>query len=242
LLAGCTADPHAALHSGPREAPPGLFTSLPILWREAESVGELLGPGLAPHWALAVIERQSRVRPLDSLIPHHGKSALRGIGLLIMAQPRALAPQENVALDKWVRGGGQVLLFADPMLTAQSAFGFGDRRRPEAIAMLSPILARWGLRLEFDSEQQAGLHEVDLLGAALPVNLPGVLVTIGGKTRCALHAGGLAAICRIGRGRAMIVADAALFEEAPAAQAAARRAVLQTLIDAARGGDSRGGK
>ncbi len=143
----------AACSGGAREGPPGLFTSLPILWAESERLGDLLKPQTAPHWALAVIEQDGKVRPLDSLVAAGGKSPLSGLGLLIMAQPRPLSPQENVALDGWVRGGGRLLMFADPMLTAQSSFAFGDRRRPEAIAMLSPILSRWGLRLGFDDDQ-----------------------------------------------------------------------------------------
>jgi hypothetical protein len=231
LITGCA--------SAPRQGPPGLFTSLPILWREAESIGDLLKPDTAPHWALAVLERDAKVRPLDSLMPVQGKGPLDKIGLLIMAQPRPLAPQENVALDRWVRGGGHVLLFADPMLTANSTYGFGDRRRPEAIAMLSPILSRWGLRLEYDEAQEAELHEVGLLGAPFPVNLPGRLAVTGGRARCTLLSEALAATCHIGRGRVLIIADAALFEESPEARA---ESALRRLIAAARGGDSESGK
>jgi hypothetical protein len=119
------------------------------------------------------------------------------------------------------------------MLTAQSSFAFGDRRRPEAIAMLSPILARWGLRLDFDDEQVAGLHNAEVLGVGIPVDLPGKLVA-DARSGCAMQAEGLVASCRIGRGHALIVADAALLEQAPEAEISARRIALQNLIDAAR--------
>ena len=66
----------------------------------------------------------------------------------MMIQPRPLSPQENVALDNWVAAGGRLLLFADPALTEDSAFAIGDRRRPQDVVLLSPILARWGLELE----------------------------------------------------------------------------------------------
>jgi hypothetical protein len=171
-----------------------------------------------------------------------GKDPLAGLGLLVMAQPRALAPQENVALDRWVRKGGRLLLFADPMLTAQSAYAFGDRRRPESMVMLSPILARWGLVLEFDAEQPGGLRDAELLGSKIPVDLPGRLAAMRGKARCALLAEGLAASCRIGKGGALVVADAALLEPAPPEQIAGRSAALHRLIDAARRTDSVSGK
>ena len=197
----------------PREPLP-LFTSLPIYWPEASDLATTLKGEQPPHWARTAIEAQRALRPVATL----DAAALAGSRDLLMIQPRPLSPAENVALDAWVAGGGRVLLFADPALTAASSFALGDRRRPQDIVLLSPILARWGLRLEFDAGQAAGEHAVALgEGLVLPVNLPGGFASLAGgrpDASCRIEAEGLVADCRIGSGRVLAIADAALFEPA----------------------------
>lgn len=212
-----------------REYAVGLFTSLPILWRETESLGEQLDGEARPHWAAAIISAEGAIRPLDALVGPDGKLPLDQHSLLLIAQPRPLAPQENVALDNWVRRGGRVLLFADPMLTAPSIFALGDKRRPQDIALLSPILARWGLKLQFDESQPAGERSVALLGAMMPVNLSGRFGLRRG-TRCELLAHALAARCRVGRGEVLAVADAALLESGTSGDEANRVSMLRRLL------------
>lgn len=206
----------------------GLFTSLPILWNEYAELSELLKPEGNSHWALETFRRQGRVVPLDRLTPIPAE-----LGLLVMAQPRPLSPDENIALDEWVRGGGKLLLFADPMLTQHSAFAIGDRRRPEAMVLLSPILTRWGLTLRFDEAQPAGEREVELFGQSVPVNLPGSFSLADGSGACRLHAEGLAVRCRIGKGTVLAVADAALLEPQPEGGTGNREAALEALLDSA---------
>ncbi len=191
----------------------GLFTSLPIQWREAGTIREHLGNDAPPHWALAVLQSHGTVRPVDSFMGGRNGTPLKGVNLLVMAQPRPLAPRENVALDAWVRKGGRLLLFADPMLTGDSRFSPGDPRRPQDMVMLSPILAHWGLRMEFDEDQLPADHLVQVGGAEIRVDLPGRLVLAENAGKCAVLADGVAATCEIGRGRLLIVADAALLED-----------------------------
>ena len=220
----------AGLAIARREAPTGpglgLFTSLPVYWNEAADLSGLLDKAQQPHWAREALERRYTLRPLD---------VLAGLSYLLIAQPRPLSPAENVALDGWVRGGGRLLLFADPMLTAHSTFAIGDKRRPQDVVMLSPILARWGLALQFDEGQPDGEHAVAFDGGTLPVDLPGRLGlartadTVG---TCRLLAQGLVADCTIGRGHALVVADAALLDgegESPES----REAALALLLDRA---------
>lgn len=190
----------------------GLFTSLPIQWREADSIREHLSASPA-HWAMAVLQSHGPVRPIDSFMGGSKGAALKDLRLLVMAQPRPLAPQENVALDAWVRKGGRLLLFADPILTGDSRFSPGDPRRPQDIAMLSPILAHWGLRMAFDEEQAPGERRVPLEGGEVPVNLPGRLALTPDARNCVILGDGIAARCRIGRGQVVVMADAALLEE-----------------------------
>lgn len=184
----------------------GLFTSLPILWSEADDLKGMVDPPSAPHWARAVLQSNGKVIALDTLLQ------LERVDVLVIAQPRPLMPEENVSLDAWVRAGGHLLMFADPMLTQESAFALGDRRRPQDVALVSPILARWGLELQFDENQPGGVRES--AGEGLPINLAGSFKAFPGghDARCALAKDGLIARCEIGKGRATLVADAALLE------------------------------
>ena len=207
-----------------------LFTSLPLYWAEAPDIATMLAPQGKPHWARTALEGDYVLRPLDALddLPEETRN-------LLMAQPRPLSPAENVALDTWVRGGGHLLLFADPALTEESEFALGDRRRPQDTVLLSPILTRWGLTLEFVEDQPLGERSVAVGGAQLPVNLPGRLAATAAGS-CNLAAGGLVARCPIGQGRVTVIADAALFEhrDHPAAIEPRRRALLVLADEAFR--------
>lgn len=191
----------------------GLFTTLPLYWREASGISELLGPEAAAPWARAVIERDYELVPLDAL---SGEGAiLGGLDRLLLAQPRTLSPAENVALDAWVRQGGRLLLFADPLLTGESRFALGDKRRPQDVALLSPILSHWGLQLRFDEDQPAGERLAPLGEIVMPINAAGRFSYRPADepdTSCIPRSCGLIAECTIGKGRALVVADAALFD------------------------------
>ena len=232
--AGCSASEGASEQraSNAQAGPTGLFTTLPILWQEADDIREHLHGGAPVHWAKRALQNQGEVRALNTLSAD--PPPLAGLALVIMAQPRVLSPSENVALDDWVRRGGRVLLFADPMLTGNSRFSLGDKRRPQDVVLLSPILARWGLRLEFDDAQPVGQRDIAVPGGSLPVNLPGRLALVGAARKCRILAGGIAAQCRIGKGAALIIADAALFEPALGNEAQRRGTLLDTLIAIAR--------
>jgi hypothetical protein len=205
----------------------GLSTSLPLVWGESGDIRGQLAQDTPRHWALEVLEQGGRVVLLDTLAGPKGL-ALPSDGLLVLVQPRPLLPEENVALDAWVRGGGRLMLFADPMLTAESAYALGDPRRPEAIAMLSPILRHWGLELEFDDTQPSGSRPVTPFGVQVPVDLAGEFRT-GRDVPCRLEADGFAADCAIGRGRVLALADAALFDGDDAGRRGSFAALLRLL-------------
>ena len=90
----------------------GLSTSLPLVWSESGDIRGHLAGQKPRHWALTALEQRGDLVLLDTLAD---VKRLRSQGLLVLAQPRPLSPEENVALDAWVRGGGRLLLFADPM-------------------------------------------------------------------------------------------------------------------------------
>lgn len=210
--------------------PTGLFTTLPILWNEAPDVAGLLKHDEAPHWARAELGARGPVVALDVLGGPDGTGRLAGLDRLVIAQPRPLGPAENVALDAWVRGGGHLLLLADPALTADSAFPVGDPRRPQAVALLSPILKRWGLELRFDDSQPFGERVVDAMGVPVPTNLAGRWASEG-RANCRLWGDALLVTCAIGKGRVVALADAAVLDRDD--PAGLRRKAFAALLDTA---------
>lgn len=179
----------------------GLFTSLPIMWGESDDLPGMIASGRPPHRVRAELAERGGVIALDTL-----EALGSDLDRLVLAQPRPLSPAENVALDNWVREGGQVLLFADPLLTEESIYQLGDPRRPQGTVLLSPILLRWGLELTYDEQQRAGLRTVAVNGPAIPIDQAGTWRTRSAS--CQLEGNGLLAICQVGEGRVIAVADA----------------------------------
>jgi hypothetical protein len=178
-----------------------LFTGLPIIWGE----GGAFDPQSRPAASYRMLQAEFRVRPLD-VLDDPGLAAGR---LLLLAQPRALAPGELVALDAWVRRGGRVLILTDPQLVWPSELPLGDIRRPPAIGLLDPLLTHWGLRLE---RGEQGLVVRDLPdGSRLRLAAPGRFVAT--KPACATE-DSLWARCRLGAGEALLLADADLMHDA----------------------------
>ncbi|MXO72788.1 ABC transporter [Alteraurantiacibacter buctensis] len=227
-LAGPAAAQDAA---APVRPPLLLMGTIPIYWGEAGELTDLLHGGATPHWARGVLERGFELVPLDTLsaetLPPAG-------GRLLLAQPRTLSAPENVALDAWVRGGGRVLLFADPLMTGHSRFAIGDRRRPQDVALLSPVLTHWGLELALADQPAPGLVPGDAGVAQFPVNQAGKLMALPAGA-CRVLGDGVAARCALGAGEVLVVADAALLDiDGPLAGA---EAGLAALVDSAFGVD-----
>jgi hypothetical protein len=208
LATACHADEATPADPAADRPELGLMGTIPIYWGESENFGEVVAGEGTAHWARSQLEAEYRLRPLDAL----SEESLAGLDFLMLAQPRGLSPAENVALDAWVRAGGHLLLFADPMLTGESRFAIGDRRRPQDVILLSPLLTHWGLALEFDEEQLAGDALVPTPGAPLLVDMAGSLALREGDAECSLVAADVLAECTIGKGRAVILADAALLD------------------------------
>lgn len=208
------------------DQPIGLFTTLPILWSDSPDLTVALDATVPPHWARVELARHGKVEPIDVL----NDISLGRVRRLVIAQPRVLAPAENVALDAWVQGGGQLLLLADPALTEDSAYPLSDPRRPQAVVLISPILARWGLELRIADGQELGEASRDVQGIELLVNLPGHFVTLGQST-CKLWADGLAVTCTVGQGRVFALADAAVLDRDDPSRARAKG--FGELLDAA---------
>ena len=201
------ARPYEALVLGPtapREQPgpkPALLvlTALPLAWGE----GGAFDPDSRPAEAWRLLEREYELRPIDSAEPR----ALADARLMLIAQPRLLAPEELVAIDDWVRSGGRALVLADPQLSWAREWPPGHVLRPPEASLLGPLLGHWGLTV---SPFTDGPLEV-------------LLQTGGRERRLVLQSPGsirgcrglrlFLASCRIGRGEALVLADADLLAD-----------------------------
>jgi len=167
-----------------------LLTSLPLLFSEDFS----LKGGLP---AIKRLQTRYKLLPVSVTDP---RELAKG-RLLLMAHPLAQPAEDLVALDDWVRGGGRVLLLADPMLEWPSKRPLGDLLRPPPMFMDTGLLAHWGLRL--DAPQRSGLTPRALGGFSIMTVSPGALTG-----RCRISSDAFVAHCKIGKGEATIVADA----------------------------------
>jgi hypothetical protein len=160
-----------------------LLTSLPLIF------GEHFGLG-GGSVALTRLEQHYKVVPIGVA----DAASLKGQALLLMAHPRAQPAETLVELDRWVRGGGRVLLLADPKLDWPSERPIGDPLRPPPAFADTGLLRHWGVELSDGS------------GEATPVQTasPGKLAS----EHCKLADDGFVARCAIGKGRATIIADA----------------------------------
>ena len=102
-----------------------------------------------------------------------------------------------------------MLLLADPLLEWPSERPPGDPLRPSPMFSDTGLLAHWGLRL--DAPEQRGPQRRKLGDYDVSAVSPGALYG-----RCAISGDRLVAHCRIGSGRATIVADADLINADPA--------------------------
>ena len=180
----------------PRERPTLLLlTSLPLVFGEDFSLRQNGSP------ALSALQSRYRVEPISVTDP----GDLAKGSLLLMAHPLAQPAEDLVALDDWVKGGGRVLLLADPMLEWPSKHPLGDPLRPPSMFMDTGLLAHWGLRLDPPGER--GLRNEKLGRYDVTTVSPGELFG-----SCRISSDRLVAQCRIGKGRATVVADADLLE------------------------------
>jgi hypothetical protein len=209
----------------------GLFTTLPIYWGEAGDITEMLNRDAEPDWVRTELETKFEIVPLDTLEPE----ALEGLDRVLLAQPRPLAPSENVSFDQYLANGGRAVILADPMLTRHSEFGVGDRRRPQDVVLLSPIFQRLGIELLFDEQQPEGERILRQSNVDFPVNLAGLFEgrdTGEASRRCTALEDGLIAQCVNGEGEAYLYADAALLDwEGDEPVPEARKTALWKLLD-----------
>ena len=215
-VAGCASrdDPGDAAISEAAEKPAlGLFSGLPICWSPSQGFAAGLQGG-EPHWVRAALEERYRLEPLDFLGESDGapSTGLRKLDRLLIVQPRALTAADNVALDRWVTDGGHLFLALDPMLTEHFEMPIGDPNRPNVVALVPPVLKRWGLAFSVDENDQR--HRAVSNAATIPVDQHGRLETTAAEaaSACRISPDRIIASCKVGAGTVFVLADAALFD------------------------------
>ena len=194
-----------------QKLPLGLMTTLPLVWSEG-GIEVNLAKDAGPHPTFSRLSAHYDITPIDDLEAWAPKSKQ----MLLLAQPRAFAPHELVRLDNWVRQGGLVLILADPALQWGSLYPLGDKRRPLFTSMLSPLFAFWGLELvlPLEDEVPASMRKIGLFHIRTVTAGEWLPKESAATNRCAILAKGLLADCRIGKGRALLVADADFLDAA----------------------------
>ncbi|MAF61096.1 MULTISPECIES: hypothetical protein [unclassified Blastomonas] len=217
------AEPSPIVPSLPRQKI-ALMSSLPLVYGAGVDMADVIAGKADPHPLHAALAAAHDLVVPDAL----DAAALKDVRLAILVQPRALGPDELVALDDYVRAGGRLLLFADPQLDWPHGVGLADPRGPQRTSLISPLLRHWGLEL-----QNPGIESVRLGESGVLLVHPGqfgVLLGKSGDGSChpAFHASVVR--CSIGKGRAVIVADADLLDPQILANRAVSGAANRTFI------------
>lgn len=171
-----------------------VLTSLPIVFPESFTLDA------SPSPALAALRSRYKVVPISIA----DAKSLKGHRLLLMAQPQAQPAEVLVQLDSWVRQGGHVLLLADPVLEWPSERPLGDALRPPLAFADTGLLIHWGLRL--DAPDRLGPETFVVGGNPVHTLSPGKLVAT--SRACSVLEGSSVAQCKVGRGEAIVIADA----------------------------------
>lgn len=169
-----------------------LLTSLPLLFPDDMRL-DAEGPAVT-----SALEAEFRIDPVD--LPRQ----LPEGAILLAIQPRALPTDALVELDDWVRRGGRIVLLADPMLEWPSKRPLGDKLRPPMAFADTGLLTHWGLRLDAPDERgpkRRGKGDDEIVYVSA-----GTLVAAGKS--CRIEGSGAIARCAIGKGKAIVVADA----------------------------------
>lgn len=189
----------------PSSGPPvTMLTGLPLRWSEGTDIGAMLERGVNEDPALKRLRAAGPIRLVDSIVD---EPPARGSALLL-AHPRALAPQELVAIDAFVRGGGRAVILADALTGWPVRYPIGDPRNPPVTSLLTPLLDHWGITLGAAAPAGEQMVSLDVDGARLRLYSAGRFERL--PPACRSMAAGHIVRCTIGKGEAWLVGDADL--------------------------------
>lgn len=181
-----------------------MLTGLPLRWSASPGIAAMIAEGTNDDPALARLVAAGPVSLVDSIVDHVPPPG----GTLLIAHPRALAPQELVAIDAFVRGGARAVILADALSGWPARHPLGDPRNAPVTSLLTPLLDHWGVTLGAAPAGESKPLLVDVDGARLRLFSAGRLERL--SPACRTYADSRAAQCRIGRGEAWLVGDADL--------------------------------
>ncbi|MCW5645870.1 MAG: hypothetical protein KIT23_01265 [Sphingopyxis sp.] len=211
VAAGWFAASHALLGRlyRPALAPPGasvatVLTGLPLRWSGEADMAAIIAGKRADDPALVRLEAAGPLRLVDSLVDRGPPPG----GTLLLAHPRALAPQELVAIDSFVRGGGKAVILADALSGWPAAHPIGDPRNPPVTSLLTPLLDHWGVTLAAANPDAPMLVAADVDAARLLLASAGRFERL--PAACRDYADRHVARCPIGKGEVWLVGDADL--------------------------------
>jgi hypothetical protein len=197
-----------------REVPPkrriAMMSSIPLQWGEADVADVVKGEAQG-----ALVFEQVSAQGIVTMIDRIGQLRSARPDLLILVQPRMLEPQELAELDRWVRIGGRAIIFADPALQWPSRYPLGDSRRPLFTSFLSPLFKHWGIELVMPvSNETEQVSSVNVGGQNLDVVSQGNWIGSAKTGPCRIEPSSLIAVCKPGKGRVVLIADADMLEDA----------------------------
>jgi hypothetical protein len=187
----------------------GLMTTLPLQWQEGE-IDQIIRNEGQPALAYQRLSEHFAMRAIDDF----SASSLQNVDVLLLAQPRAFSPGEFADLDEWIRGGGRLLLLADPALRWESIYPLGDKRRPLFTSLMSPLFRHWGLELMLAMDVGDAPYQTYSFGdETIRTATAGEWQKLSGAGgECNVAATPILAECQIGKGRAILLADADLLD------------------------------
>lgn len=190
-----------------------LMTSLPIIWGEGASMTDILSDENEPAPIYQYWQEQYQLTAVDSL----EGLAKSDTDIVLLAQPKAMAPADLADLDGWIRAGGKALILTDPALLWHSDLPIGDNRRPLVSGLLSPLLQRWGLDLLAPTATGENIISMTMPGFQLTSAGVGSFALTTERSEaaanCKLSAANIMARCDLGRGKVILFADADFIDE-----------------------------
>lgn len=207
---------HAALSHFYRLAPADssaqptiMMTSLPLRWSGSDDFTAILAGASVDDPAL---------RQLEALGPLMVVDRLDGLSLnpkasLLLLHPRALTPQDLVAVDAHIGSGGRAVILADALSSWPLPHALGDGRNPPITSLLTPLLDHWGIRLDaVPHGKEANEVRLFLSGKQLRLMSAGRFSAM--PDSCQAMGGGFVLNCTMGRGEIWLVGDADLLQAA----------------------------
>lgn len=188
-----------------------VMSSIPLQWGGA-TMADIANGKAEPSPLFDALTAHNIVTSLDDL----QRLGAPGKVPLLLVQPRALAPTELVQLDAWVRKGGVAIIFADPALDWPSDLPLGDQRRPLFTSLLNPLFRHWGVELALPVREEDAAVNSSAGGYKLALKSPGIWVLpqkAKATALCKIRKDEQMALCTVGKGRALLIADADLLHE-----------------------------